>query len=162
MMYGDHDNSIEDREPLARMLGHEISDFDMLEMKNQVPLIVHLPDGANAGTYDTVSGQLDVEPTLLHWLGIDASDKHLMGQNLLNPANRLVVFRNGSYTNGSVYYVPSADGLLEHGTCYDYGTRQPTDVAACQPFAAEAQNRLHISDQVIMNNAIKQLRERKK
>jgi len=162
MMYGDHDNSIEDREPLARMLGHEISDFDMLEMKNQVPLIVHLPDGANAGTYDTVSGQLDVEPTLLHWLGIDASDKHLMGQNLLNSANRLVVFRNGSFTNGNIYYVPSADGLLEHGTCYDYGTRQPTDVAACQPFAAEAQNRLHISDQIIMNNAIKQLRERKK
>ncbi|MCE5171088.1 LTA synthase family protein [Paenibacillus profundus] len=159
VLYGDHDNSIGDREPLAQFLGHDISDLDMLEMKNQVPLIVHLPDGANAGTYDTPSGQLDIAPTILHWLGIDAGDKYMMGHNLLDPNNRLVVLRNGSFTDGNVFYVPSADGLFENGTCFDYSTRQTTAVSRCEPLEAEAKHRLSISDQVITHNLIKQFRQ---
>lgn len=159
VFYGDHDNSIGETEPLSWLLGHPISKLDMLEMKNQVPLFIHLPDGAQSGAYDTVAGQLDVAPTLLHWLGIDSADAHMMGHNLVLPDRRLVVLRNGSYTNGSIFYVPSADGLFEHGTCFDYAAREKTDVARCQPYEAEAKRRLTVSDHVITHNLIKRFRQ---
>ncbi|WCR27288.1 LTA synthase family protein [Paenibacillus thiaminolyticus] len=159
VFYGDHDNSIGETEPLSRLLGHPVSKLDMLEMKNQVPLFIHLPDGAQRGTYDTVAGQLDVAPTLLHWLGIDAADAYMMGHNLLLPERRLVVLRNGSYTDGSIFYVPSADGLFEHGTCFDYAAREKTDVARCQQYEAEAKRRLTVSDHVITHNLIKRFRQ---
>ncbi|MBG9793282.1 phosphoglycerol transferase [Paenibacillus dendritiformis] len=159
VFYGDHDNSIGETEPLSWLLGHPVSKLDMLEMKNQVPLFIHLPDGAQTGTYDTVAGQLDVAPTLLHWLGIDTADSYMMGHNLLLPDQRLVVLRNGSYTDGSIFYVPSADGLFEHGTCFDYASREKTDVARCQPYEAEAKRRLTVSDHVITHNLIKRFRQ---
>ncbi|UHA72565.1 LTA synthase family protein [Paenibacillus sp. 481] len=161
VFYGDHDNSILETEPLAQLLQKDISKLDMIEMKGQVPLLIHLPDGANAGTYDRVSGQLDIAPTLLHWLGIDTSDKTMMGTNLLNDDNRLVVQRNGSATDGKVFYVPSADGLFENGTCYKYDTRQPIAVAQCKPQADEAKRRLQVSDLIITRNAIQTMRESK-
>lgn len=162
LLYGDHDNSLHEREPLAHMLGHPISDLDMLEMKKQVPLIVHLPDGANAGAYDRVSGQLDIAPTIAHWLGINTADKYWMGQNLVNADERFVVLHGGLFTNGDIFYKPSMDGVFKHSICYDYGTRKPTDVTACQPFAQEMQQRLHISDLVITLNLIKRFRIDKK
>lgn len=162
IMYGDHDNSIHDREPLAHMLGRKIDEFDMIEMKNQVPLIVHLPDNAQVGTYDTISSQIDIAPTLLHWLGIESKDKYMMGQHLLHPKQRLVVLRNGSFTDGNVFYVPSADGLFEHGVCFDYQTRQPIYIDVCKSLAEKAKQHLALSDLIITRNAIKQLRAKEK
>ncbi|MCG7405998.1 LTA synthase family protein [Paenibacillus sp. ACRRX] len=154
MFYGDHDNSIPDREPLEKLLGHPVSDFQMLEMKNQVPLIVHLPGGAEAGTYDTVTGQLDLSPTVMHWLGITPADKHYMGSHIQAAGEHLIVLRNGSYTNGTIYYVPSADGIFENGTCYNYATGEPGDVAPCKPLHDEAMKRLTVSDIVITQDYI--------
>ncbi|WP_258277286.1 LTA synthase family protein [Paenibacillus sp. SC116] len=158
MFYGDHDNSILEREPLAQLLGHEISDLDMLEMKNQVPLIVHLPDGAEAGVYNQVTGQMDIAPTLLHWLGIDTTSKFYMGSNLQAEGERLVVLRTGAATNGDLFFVPAADGVFQNGKCYDYKTRDLIDVEPCRPLHDEAKLRLKLSDLVITRNVIPQLR----
>lgn len=159
VFYGDHDNSINDRESLEKLVGHPVSDFEAMEMRNQVPLIIHLPDGAESGTYHTVTGQLDIAPTLLHWLGIDPTDKYFMGSNVQAEGEHLIVLRNGSVTNGEVFYVPSADSVFENGTCYNYETGEEGDLEPCRPLYKEALKRLSISDLIIENDAIAQLRQ---
>ncbi|WP_195571640.1 LTA synthase family protein [Paenibacillus sp. 1001270B_150601_E10] len=152
ILYGDHDNSIPDKEPVEALLGQPISDLKMRETKQQVPLIIHLPDGAEAGTYDRVGGQMDVAPTILHWLGIDASKMHFMGSHLQNEQAPLVVLRDGSFTNGNITYLPSPDGIVENGTCYDVNTEDILSAAACSPLQQKASSELQISDWLITYN----------
>lgn len=159
VFYGDHDNSINDRESLEQVVGHTVSDFDAMEMRSQVPLIIHLPDGAESGKVHTVTGQLDIAPTLLHWLGIDPTDKYFMGSNVQADGEHLIVLRNGSVTNGEVFYVPSADAVFENGTCYKYETGEEGDLEPCRPLYEEALKRLSISDLLIENDGISQLRK---
>ncbi|MGZ9582997.1 LTA synthase family protein [Paenibacillus marinisediminis] len=159
VFYGDHDNSIGEKEPFEKLLGKPLSDFEFMEMQGQVPMIIHLPDGAEKGTVDTVTGQLDVAPTLLHWLGIDPTNYFFMGSNMQAEGEHLIVQRNGSVTNGELYYVPSADGIYENGTCYKYDTGEPGDLGSCRPMYDEALKRLNLSDLIIEKNAIHQMRQ---
>ncbi|NGZ75746.1 LTA synthase family protein [Saccharibacillus alkalitolerans] len=160
VFYGDHDYSLDEREAAGRLLGRELSAFDYEQMMAQVPLLIHLPDGGLAGTYDEPGGQLDIMPTLLPLLGIDSGDYDLMGSNLLNGADRgrLVVLRSGAFTDGKIYYAPSADGVFENGVCYDLKTRQKTDVERARAGYEEAAKRLSISDDVITRDLLPPLK----
>lgn len=159
VFYGDHDNSINDRESMEKLLGRSVSDFEAMQMRSQVPLIIHLPDGAESGTYHTVTGQLDIAPTLLHWLGIDPTDNFYMGSHVQAEGEHLIVLRNGSVTNGEIFYVPSADAVFENGTCYKYETGEPSELEPCRPLYQEALERLNLSDLIIQNDAIAKLRQ---
>ncbi|OWA33000.1 phosphoglycerol transferase [Saccharibacillus sp. O16] len=161
VFYGDHDYSLDEREAAGKIMGRELSKFDYDQLMAQVPLLIHLPDGALAGTYDKPAGQLDIMPTLLNLLGVDAGDYKLMGRNLLNEdaaADSLVVLRSGAFTDGKIYYEPSADGVFENGLCYDLKTRQQTDVERARAGYEEAVKRLGISDDVIARDLIPKLK----
>ncbi|GGN91558.1 LTA synthase family protein [Saccharibacillus kuerlensis] len=162
VFYGDHDYSLNESAAVSRLLGGEVSAFDYERMMAQVPLLIHLPDGAMAGTYENPGGQLDLMPTLLPLLGIDTADYFFMGSNLLDRSadkNRLVVLRSGAFTDGTIYYTPSADGVFENGICYDLATGQQTDVNKARAGYAEAVNRLAISDDIITRDLIPVLQQ---
>ncbi len=55
-----------------KFLGKEITPFESIQLQ-RVPLIIHIP-GQKGKTISTVSGQIDVRPTLLHLLGIENDD----------------------------------------------------------------------------------------
>ncbi|CAM3411140.1 MULTISPECIES: LTA synthase family protein [Saccharibacillus] len=161
VFYGDHDYSLDEREAAGKLMGRELSEFDYEQLMGQVPLLIHLPDGGLAGTSDQPGGQLDLMPTLLPLLGIDAGDYALMGNDLLDRStddHRLVVLRSGAFTDGHVYYSPSADGTFENGTAYDLKTGQPTDVEQARAGYEEASKRLGISDDVIAHDLIPALK----
>ncbi|WP_256972832.1 LTA synthase family protein [Saccharibacillus sp. O23] len=160
VFYGDHDYSLDEREAAGKIMGRELSDFDYDQLMAQVPLLIHLPDGALAGTREEPAGQLDIMPTLLDLLGADAGDYKLMGRNLLggdSSGKPLVVLRSGAFTDGEIYYEPSADGVFENGICYDLKTRQKTDVERARTGYEEAVKRLAISDDVIARDLIPKL-----
>lgn len=163
--YGDHDNSITDKTYYERFLGKPLSDLDMHQILNQVPLLIHLPDGGHAGVTEEPAGQLDLAPSLLHLLGISSQPYYMMGQNLFaaagtdHAADRLVVLRSGAFTDGKQYYIPSADNLFENGSCYDLASREPGEVEPCRAPYEEAKKRLRISDKVIMSNWIADFRK---
>lgn len=158
ILYGDHDNSIPDKEPVEALLGQSISDLKMRETKQQVPLIIHLPDDGEAGQYDRVGGQMDLAPTILHWLGIDPTKMHYMGTHLQNEHDPLVVLRDGSFTDGQISYLPSPDGIVEHGLCYDARTEAELPVNTCSPLQKRAANELQISDWLITYNYLDQIK----
>lgn len=154
-VYGDHDNSVKDKVYYEQFLGRNLNDLDMNQIMNQVPLLVHLPDGSQAGTYSDVAGQLDMMPSILHLLGIETTSYHIMGNNLFNGQQRSVTLRSGAYTDSNVYYIPSADGVFDNGSCYDLSTRQITKVSTCRAGFDQAKQELRISDQVIQYDLIR-------
>ncbi|MGZ7445127.1 LTA synthase family protein [Paenibacillus sp. TH7-28] len=159
--YGDHDNSLTDKADYERFLGRSLSELDMHQMMNQVPLLIHLPDGKLSGTDKRPAGQLDMAPSLLHLLGISSAPYYMMGNNLFAGAEteRLVVLRSGAFTDDELYYIPSADNRFENGQCYDLETRSPTDIERCRAPYEEAQTRLRISDTIITGNLIAEFRK---
>ncbi|WP_159081813.1 hypothetical protein [Paenibacillus sp. CAA11] len=58
----------------------------------------------------------------------------MMGNNLFDgaEASHLVVLRSGAFISNQLTYIPSADGLFEHGTCYSLATRQAGNVERCR------------------------------
>ncbi|MFK0520913.1 LTA synthase family protein [Paenibacillus illinoisensis] len=158
MFYGDHDNSIKEQAQYEQFLGRSLNELDMEQIMNEVPLLVHLPDGAEAGTIDQPAGQLDITPSALHLLGIPDEYYH-MGNDIYDGSSRTVVLRSGAFTDGSVFYIPSDDYIYENGSCYDLSTRNKTDINACNSGHDEASKRLHVSDTVITYDLIRRFRE---
>jgi phosphoglycerol transferase MdoB-like AlkP superfamily enzyme len=126
----------------------------------QVPFIVHLPDGKYAGTHTNVGGQLDVTPTILHLLGISTADMTLLGQPLITsqPQSKLVVQRNGAFTDGTVYYMPSGDAVAENGKCWNIAANALGDVGKCLGAVEDARTELSMSDQIVQHDLIASFR----
>lgn len=170
--YGDHDNSILEKEYYEKFLGRSLDDLDFHQIINQVPLLIHVPDGKLNGIHNEPAGQLDMAPSLLHLLGISTEYDYMMGNNLFAVASdsqtnrikdknleHLVVQRSGAFSTSHLYYIPSSDGRFEHGSCYDLSTRQLTDVEPCLVPFTEAKERLRISDVLITTDLIRKWRE---
>nr|WP_229753265.1 LTA synthase family protein [Paenibacillus segetis] len=151
VLYGDHDNSVTDKGDYEKFLGKSLTELDMAQIMNQVPLLVHVPKDELTGIEEQPSGQLDLAPSILHLLGISTEPFSMMGNNLFagHEQEHLVVQRSGAFSNDKLYYIPSDDQLFQNGTCYDLGTREPVDVQKCRVAYDEANKRLNISDKVI-------------
>lgn len=158
VFYGDHDNSVTDWTLYEQLFDRPLGELEKQQLLKKVPLILHLPGDAHAGTIDKPGGQLDIAPTILHLLGIDTAGRFLMGANLLQDHPKPVVFRNGGFTDGRVYYVPSADGVIGHGACYGLPDGDTLDPAACRAGAEAARQELEMSDRVVRHNLIARFR----
>lgn len=158
VIYGDHDNSIKDQAMYEQFLGRPLNDLDMEQIMNQVPLLIHLPDGDHAGVYPEPAGMMNTAPTIYHLLGISQENYFLMGDSLLENQERLIPLRSGTFSNNEVFYIPEESGNFEKGVCYSLSTRQPTDVNACREGYEETKQMLNISDQVITYDLLKQFK----
>jgi len=156
MLYGDHDNSVYDWSLYEKYFGKPVPDIDKDRIVRKVPFFIHFPNDENAGVNEKPVGQIDTAPTIMHLLGIPTSDRYLMGVSMLSGAEKSVVFRTGGFTDGKVYFVPSADGIVENGKCYSLEGDEaaPVDSAACAPGADSAKRDLSVSDRVIENDLI--------
>jgi lipoteichoic acid synthase len=160
LFYGDHDNSITDWSLYEQFLGTPVSELDKDRITRKVPFFIHLPQDENVGEIQKAVGQIDIAPTLMHLLGIPVENRVLMGVSMLSNAEKAVVFRNGGFTDGEVYFIPSGDGVAGNGACYELFSGDLTaDSAACLAGADAAMQELSISDLVIENNLISDLRE---
>ncbi|MFC5529898.1 LTA synthase family protein [Cohnella yongneupensis] len=163
VFYGDHDNYIYDTSVYDKFYGRPLTEMEKDAILRKVPYIIHLPNDEHAGVIDKAVGQIDTLPTIMHLLGIPATDNdYLMGISALSEAPKSVVFRNGGFTDGMHYFVPSSDGVAEHGACYSLpsGEAEP-DVAACKMGADAAKNDLLVSDRVVEHDLIAKFRKAK-
>ncbi|QNK55601.1 LTA synthase family protein [Paenibacillus sp. PAMC21692] len=162
VIYGDHDNSILDWSLYDRFLDDPSDSLTQEKTLKSVPFMIHLPDGAHAGIRDTIGGQLDTTPTLLHLLGISTSRQYLLGMPLLidtDLSSRLVVQRDGSWRDDSLYYIPSEDGLQKNGRCFDIASGSLLEVSRCLDKTAEADHTLIMSDRIVTGNLIPSFRK---
>lgn len=156
VMYGDHHGFLGDPPELARLLGIPARDeYRTLQVRKKVPLLIRLPHGEKAGVKTVTGGHLDIAPTLLSLLGIRHESGLMLGRDLTRGKSSLVVFRDGSFTDGTTWYAHRVG--LTAGTCYTVKTGRRVDCSIVAGQRREARNRLEVSDLVIRGNLIQSL-----
>jgi lipoteichoic acid synthase len=147
ILYGDHYGISENHnKAMSEYLGKEITPFESTQLQ-KVPLIIHIP-GEKGKTISTVSGQIDIKPTILHLLGIDTKNDIDFGSDLF-AKDRLdfAVLRDGSFI--------TKDYVFTRETCYDKATGEPVENASCEPYMEKSKNELEYSDKIIYGDLLR-------
>ena len=156
VLYGDHHGFLGDPPELGRLLGIAARDeYRTLQVRKKVPMMVRLPHGEKAGVRTVAGGHLDIAPTLLSLLGIRHESGLMLGRDLTQGQGALVVFRDGSFTDGTTWYVHRV-GLAD-GTCYAVKTGRRVDCAGVAEQRREARARLEVSDLVVRGDLVPSL-----
>lgn len=153
VMYGDHYGISENHnEAMAKYLGTEgITPYDSAQLQ-RVPLIIHIP-GQEGQTISTVSGQIDLKPTLLNLLGVDSNEDIQFGSDIFSEdKTEFTVFRDGSFITKDYVYTQE--------TLYDKATGQVIeDKSIAQQYIDKANLELEYSDKIIYGDLLRFINE---
>ncbi|HEY5563196.1 MAG TPA: LTA synthase family protein [Clostridiaceae bacterium] len=151
VLYGDHNAISKDNETyLENFLGiNKATDLNWMQLQ-KVPMMIHFPKEEYKGINHTYSGQMDLLPTLLNLYNLNSN--YIFGKDLFNTNKNAVVFRNGSFTDGSAFYLSQSDSY------YDIKTGEKLkENATLLKEKTEAINSLQYSDELLQHNLIKKL-----
>ncbi|OZU88829.1 glycerol phosphate lipoteichoic acid synthase [Virgibacillus indicus] len=117
MIYGDHYGISENHNrAMAEITGEEITPLKNAELQ-RVPFMIRVPGVEGQGTNHEYSGMVDVMPTLLHLMGIDAKDYILFGTDMFSEDHKeFVPFRSGDFMTEKYSSI--------NGTFYDNETKE--------------------------------------
>ncbi|WP_088102419.1 LTA synthase family protein [Halalkalibacter urbisdiaboli] len=149
ILYGDHYGISENHNKAMSMYLNktEITPFDSVQLQ-RVPMIIHIPGQTNHKVFDTVSGQIDVKPTIMHLLGIEAKQDIQFGTDLFSPDRRsFVVLRDGSFVTDKYVFT--------NNTCYDKSTGSEIESNHCEPYISKATQDLEYSDKVLYGDLLR-------
>lgn len=150
VFYGDHDSGIfSSVKKSASVLPGIANDTQLMKENKNIPLIIHLPNGEGANTYTQVVSHADLGPTLLELSGIHGDFYH-MGSSLLDGENHHVVFRDGSFLDGSVIYENESGEA-----CYNFETTEEIELEECEEGIVKTNDLLDISDKILYYDWIK-------
>ena len=160
LVYGDHQGFLGDPPALAEMLGYSQSDrYRRLTTRKKVPLLIRLPRAEFAGVRTVTGGHVDVAPTLLSLLGVDADSSVMLGQDLTRGRDAVVVFRDGSFVDGTHHLTRQVGGIGRY-VCYEVKTGRVVDCAPLKERHRTARERLEVSDTIIRGDLIPDLATR--
>lgn len=148
ILYGDHYGiSQNHNDAMGQFLQKEITPFEAVQLQ-RVPLIIHIPGHEDYKVMDTVSGQVDMFPTLLHLLGIETKGSIRFGTDLFAPErDSFVVLRNGNFI--------TEDVLFTRETCYNKADQTELDIESCEPYIEKARDMLRYSDRMINGDLLR-------
>lgn len=153
VMYGDHYGISENHNKAMGMyLDKEITPFDNAKLQ-RVPLFIHIPGYGKGEKIDTVSGQLDIRPTLLHLMGIETKGDMQLGKDIFSPDYEpFVIFRDGRFVTENYIYTTDV--------CYDTNTGEPAEEQAeCDQYLKRAMDELDYSDMIINGDLLRFMTE---
>ncbi|URZ07319.1 LTA synthase family protein [Clostridium felsineum] len=117
----------------------------------KVPMFIHFPDDNHKGVNHAYSGQMDLYPTIANMYNID--NKYMFGRDVLNVNDgdsTNVTFRNGSFTDGNVFYVSWTN------TYYDIKTgKKVKETPELKKKKEAATTKLEYSDDLLNHNLLK-------
>lgn len=147
ILYGDHYGISENHNrAMSEYLGEEVTPFVSTQLQ-RVPLIIHIP-GQKGKTISTVSGQIDLKPTLLHLLGIDTKGNIDFGTDLFaEDKMEFTVLRDGSFI--------TKDYVYTRETCYDKESGEEADASSCEPYLEKAKYELEYSDKIVYGDLLR-------
>lgn len=114
----------------------------------KVPMFMHFPNDNHKGINHTYSGQMDLLPTLANMF--DLPVKYVFGKDIMNTNTQYVLFREGSFTDGKIFYISWANAY------YDISTGKRIDeTSELKMKKEEILNDLSYSDDILNHNLIK-------
>jgi phosphoglycerol transferase MdoB-like AlkP superfamily enzyme len=160
-LYGDHQGFLGEPPQLARALGFaEESEYHFFQLRKRLAFLIRLPRGETAEVISTSGGHLDIAPTLLSLLGIERNQSVMLGRDLTEGGDSLVVFRDGSFADNRHFFI-NRFGPASQCSCYEIGSGRKIDCGELRDKQQQALERLAVSDQILRGNLIPQLiRER--
>ncbi|MBI6872561.1 LTA synthase family protein [Clostridium aciditolerans] len=149
VLYGDHfgipRDNVEELYKFENM--SNVNDLQWFQYQ-KVPLIIHFPEDANKGVNHTYSGQMDLYPTLANLFNLPK--QYMFGKDILNSDNGKVLFRNGSFTDGNIFYVSWTN------TYYDIKSgKQIEETDELARMKEKYNKELQYSDDILNHNLIK-------
>lgn len=147
VMYGDHYGISENHNrSMAMFLDKTITPFETIQLQ-RVPMFVHIP-GHKGEVISTVSGQIDLRPTILHLMGISTKRDVQFGTDLFaKDRDDLTVLRDGSFITNDYVYTKE--------TCYEKATGEVTEKNKCEPYFPRVKQELDYSDKVIYGDLLR-------
>jgi lipoteichoic acid synthase len=153
VVYGDHQGFLGDPPELVRLLGFpEGDEYRTVRVRKNVPLLIRLPHAEAAGVRTATGGHLDIAPTVLSLLGVYDRSSVMLGHDLTHGRHSLVAFRDGSFTNGTIWYVRRGSG--SQGVCYAVATGRAVGCGGIEPARREVRERLRVSDLIVRGDLI--------
>ncbi|WP_337969709.1 LTA synthase family protein [Virgibacillus salexigens] len=150
MIYGDHYGiSDNHNRAMKEITGEEITPLKNAELQ-RVPFMIKVPGVESEGINHEYTGQIDVMPTLLHILGIDASNYIQFGTDMFSEDHKeFVPFRNGNFMTDEYSYVD--------GKYYDNETKEvikePTE--EMKKMEDQVVKELELSDEVLYGDLLR-------
>ncbi|MFT8319285.1 MAG: LTA synthase family protein [Bacillus sp. (in: firmicutes)] len=147
ILYGDHNGISENHnKAMEELLGEEVTPLVSTQLQ-RVPLVIHIP-GEAGKTISTVSGQVDIKPTILHLLGIESKNEIQFGKDLFSKDKKeFTVLRDGSFITKDYVYTKD--------TCYQKKTGEPVERNACEAYINMANEELGFSDSIIYGDLLR-------
>ena len=157
VVWGDHTAGFPWDEQLSRMTGLAPTEKNFY-IADRVPLFIHVP-GADLPASDSLCGQVDVAPTVLPLMGIDASSYPFLGRNLFGHPAGPLVRRYDSWLSDDFLYV--GKGVeIEEGRCYDIDTMTRVPSSRCKSAHDESIFQRSIARDIITHDLQETLVER--
>ncbi|MFD1037060.1 LTA synthase family protein [Virgibacillus byunsanensis] len=150
MIYGDHYGiSDNHNRAMSEIIGEEITPKKNADLQ-RVPFIIRVPGMEGQGTNHEYSSLIDVMPTMLHLMGIDAQDYIQFGTDMFSEDHKgFVPFRSGEFMTEDYSYV--------NDTFYDSETdeeiEEPTEEMKKQK--EQVMHELELSDQVLLGDLLR-------
>ncbi|MDP4145778.1 MAG: LTA synthase family protein [Bacillota bacterium] len=120
----------------------------------KVPMIIHFPNEEYKGVNHKYSGEMDVYPTVANMFNLP--NKYMLGNDLFSNNSNKVTFRNGSFTDGKVFYVSWTN------TYYDINTGNTIpETSELKKQKDDATSQLQYSDDILNHNLLKKLEKDK-
>jgi len=148
VLYGDHDSKLRFDERIQKRakrtlssLGEGVGMAQLGERHwsvDRIPLLFVWPGARRTGEIDTVGGQVDIAPTLLHYLGIERP-RAFLGRALLPGRGGQVVRMDGSAADAKHVYTQR-----DKVPCRDHARRALPE-QACAELAKDAARELEMS-----------------
>ncbi|MDQ0257311.1 phosphoglycerol transferase MdoB-like AlkP superfamily enzyme [Evansella vedderi] len=147
VMYGDHYGIAKSHyEELSKFLGKEITLHEEIKLE-RVPLIIHIP-GVEGKILNTISGQVDVMPTLLNLLGIPEGEHIMFGNDLFTKEREnFAVLRDGTVITDEL--------IFTNEICLDYETGEERPLDDCEDIREKGLLELYYSDQLIYGDLLR-------
>ena len=149
VMYGDHYGISESYyEALAELLQEEKVTLNQHLNLQRVPFIIHLPNQKEGRIISTVSGQIDMKPTLLNLIGLDSNEYINFGQDLFATDRRgFIILRDGTVIGNEYRYTNSV--------CLRSDSGEEVDVSHCESLEEAAVQDLYYSDLILNKDLLR-------
>ncbi|MGV0168231.1 LTA synthase family protein [Furfurilactobacillus sp. WILCCON 0119] len=151
VIYGDHYGiSNSENKSLASVLGKNPDDwssFDNAQLQ-RVPFMVHIPGNGHGKIEHQYGGEIDVEPTIMHLLGVGTKQYVQFGTDLFSKDHdQVVAFRNQDFIT------PKYTSIS--GTIYDNNTGKQADLTDAQKKKVEA-DQAKVSKELSLSDSLNQ------
>lgn len=142
---GDHSAGFAWTPELAHALGFSNA-LPHWTFAERVPLVIRVP-GGRPERVDIPAGQVDLAPSLLGLLGVDAASLPYAGRNVFGaPGSEPVVRRDGSWVDAEHLFLLKGKATGTH--CFDRETFLDVPLAACAPGSVLAARQVEMSRRV--------------